>query len=102
MEPAYKDFVWRAYRRFESKGAPMSPEDATFFTELKAKLLVLGADAAVVRAFVAFDRAERSEVEPDAVELAYEALLRSIRRDIGHRDKRLPKGELLRVFTDYE
>lgn len=80
----------------------MTPEEATFFTELKAKLLVLGADATVVRAFVAFKRAERSEDKPHAAELAYEALLRSIRRDLGHRDKRLPKGELLRVFTDYE
>ncbi len=62
----------------------------------------MGADAKVIQALIAFEKTKPSNDEPLASALAYEELLRSIRRDLGHGDSTLQEGDLLRLFSDYE
>ncbi len=102
MEPMYKEFVERAHEQFASGGQSSNPETKHFFTKFKGKELLLGADATVIQALVAFEETKPSDDEPLAPALAYEALLRSIRRDLGHSDSALREGDLLRVFSDYQ
>jgi hypothetical protein len=102
MEPMYKEFVERAHDEFASQGQSGTPETRRFFTKFKGKELLLGADAKVIQALVVFEKTKPSDSEPLAPALAYEALLRSIRRDLGHSDSVLREGDLLRVFSDYQ
>jgi hypothetical protein len=100
MEPMYKEFVERAHDRFASQG---SVEATGFFTKMKGREFLLGADAKVIKALIRFEQTDPSgSGGPFAPALAYEALLRSIRRDLGHDDSSLARGDLLRFFTDYE
>lgn len=101
MEPMYKEFVERAHERFASQGQG-SVEAIGFFVKAKGREFLLGADAKVIKALIRFEKTESSDGEPLAPALAYEALLRSIRRDLGHDDSGLEQGDLLRLFTDYK
>jgi hypothetical protein len=101
MEPMYKEFVERAHKAFGSPGQS-SPEAKEFFTKFAGKELLLGADASVIKAFLAFKETRKTTGRPKAPQLAYDALLQSIRRDLGHRDLRLRRGDLLRLISDYQ
>ena len=67
---------------------------------------MLGASSEMVIAFNSWQRttAELHEEGNDAgAVVAWELLLRAIRKDLGHQDSDLPAGELLRLFiTDYD
>ena len=79
------------------------PETAKFLEEFKYTLLLRG-PAPVIKAVHRFGQAadeldvNADEKDPSAL-LAYEALLRAIRDDLGHDDSSLKEGDLLRLFV---
>jgi hypothetical protein len=100
MEPIYEQFVDLSSQRFADE--PQAPDADRFFLDLKRKQLLLGADLKVIQAFNAWNRTSATEDEPLAPALAYEMLLRAIRADLGHSDPRPSRGDLLRLFSDFE
>jgi hypothetical protein len=74
--------------------------------DLKARQLVLGAPKEMIEAFNRWERDAKAAQEADdsiALVFAWEELLRAMRRDLGHDDSGMARGELLRVFmTDLD
>lgn len=106
MGPIYDKLLGVMAKLFTSEGRPLGPEDQTFFRDLKAKELMLGASSEMIRAYNAWQRdtmKANDEGNNGAAILAYEDLIRAIRRDLGHDDTGLPPRELLEVFmTDLD
>lgn len=100
MEPVYEEFIEKAAERFGSDDQPMTPEDVAFFTRFRRKELLLRSAPEVIKAYNAWVDVEPSPANPTAPALAYETLLRAIRCDLGHRDSKLRKEDLLRLFSD--
>lgn len=100
MEPLYEQFIDLAAKRFAD--AASSSETNEFFQELRRKQLLLGANLEVIQAFNAWNRTQPTDTEPLAPALAYETLLHAIRTDLGHDDSQATRGDLLRLFSDFE
>jgi hypothetical protein len=108
MTPIYYELLGTIFQKIgaaEEEDAS-DPETEAFFKDLKARQLMLGASSEMVIAFNAWQQttAELHEQGDDVgAVMAWENLLRAIRKDLGHRDSNLPRGELLRLFiTDYD
>lgn len=109
MTPIYYELLGTITRIVESgkAGEEVDPQMETFFRDLKARQLMLGASSEMVVAFNGWQR-RTAEVQQEAdkdvsVAVAWEELLLAIRADLGHRDSGLPRGELLRLFiSDYD
>jgi hypothetical protein len=105
MTPIYDRLLAHFSSLADQEGANPTDEMSDFFKDLKRRQLLLGAPAKTLLAFTQWERdtgkatAEKDEV---GMALAWEALLRAIRRDLGHDDSALPRGELLAVFLDDE
>jgi hypothetical protein len=108
MTPIYYELLGTIFQKIGSgeEGGDPDPETEAFFRDLKARQLMLGASSEMVLAFNEWQRttAELHEQGNDVgAVLAWEVLLRAIRKDLGHEDTKLPEGELLRLFiTDYD
>lgn len=104
MTPIYEDLLGFVMRGEQADQGGEPPEDLTsFMKNLKGRELLLGASPEMINAFNSW-QADTVAAEKDgnalgAVE-AYEALLRAIRRDLGHDDSGLPQWDLLRVFIN--
>jgi hypothetical protein len=108
MSPVYYDLLGTVFKKIGrgKKGEGSDAESEEFFRDLKARQLTLGASSEMVQAFNAWGRetaeAQKAENDLGAV-LAWEVLLRAVRRDLGHDDSDLPPLELLRLFiTDFD
>jgi hypothetical protein len=108
MTPIYYELLGTIFKKIgEGEGVQgPDPETEAFFRDLKARQMMLGASSEMVAAFNAWQQttAELHEQGNDqGAVLAWEVLLRAIRKDLGHQDSDLPAGELLRLFiTDYD
>jgi hypothetical protein len=108
MTPIYYELLGTIFQKVGSDddGSHPDPETEAFFRDLKARQLMLGASSEMVVAFNSWQAttAELHEKGDDAgAVMAWEMLLRAIRKDLGHQDSDLPGGELLRLFiTDYD
>jgi hypothetical protein len=108
MTPIYYELLGTIFQKIGSgeEGGDPDPETEAFFRDLKARQLMLGASSEMVVAFNSWQRttAELHEKGDDTgAVLAWELLLRAIRKDLGHRDSDLRAGELLRLFiNDYD
>lgn len=103
MVPFYEGFIDRV-REYgdlvaESGGEP-NEDIKAFMGDFQTKLL-LRAPAPIIDAWITQTRVEppTEAGDPTAV-LAYERLLRAIRKDLGHDDSLMPEGDLLRVFVN--
>jgi hypothetical protein len=79
--------------------------EPAFLQGPQATSTAFGAPAKTLLAFTQWERdTGKAQAEKDEVgmALAWEALLRAIRQDLGHNDSALPRGELLAVFLDDE
>lgn len=108
MSPIYYELLGVVFKKFGkgNDGAGPDPETEEFFRDLKARQLTLGASSEMVQAFNAWTRqAVEAQKEGNDIEtvVAWEVLLRAIRKDLGHKDADLPLYELLRLFiTDFD
>jgi len=108
MTPIYYELLGTIFKKIAGgeDGSEPDPETEAFFRDLKARQLMLGASSEMVAAFNTWQRTttELHEQGDDAgAVLAWEVLLRAIRKDLGHQDSDLRPGELLRLFiTDYD
>ncbi len=107
IRPIYYDLLGVVFRKLgEGKSDTSDAGAEEFFRDLKARQLTLGASSEMVQAFNgwahATEEAQKEKNDLEAV-LAWEVLLRAIRRDLGHEDSDLPPLELLRLFiTDFD
>jgi hypothetical protein len=105
MTPVYDDLV-KMFLGSLGSGGGIDAEAEDFMKDLKGRQLLLGASTEMIQAFNDWQRSAVVAQEADdsmAAIYAYEDLLRAIRRDLGHNDAELRRGELLRVFiTDID
>jgi hypothetical protein len=92
MAPRYEELVSRF------KKTEQDPDEVEqFFEEFSTSVLIY-APTEIVRAWLAFNRAYVPDDHRSL--LLWEAtMLRAIRRDLGHQDRKLPPGDLLRVYV---
>lgn len=107
IRPIYYDLLLVMFRKLGGGKSDMSDAEAEeFFKDLKARQLTLGASSEIVQAFNGWARStEEANKEKNDLRavLAWEVLLRAIRRDLGHEDADLPPLELLRLFiSDFD
>ena len=103
MTPVYHELLKRVWQQAGPKTEQPAEDVAEFMRDLKSRQLMLGAPSAMIRAFNSWEREAKAAQDKDdnvALIFAWEELLRAIRRDLGHDDSGLPRGELLRVFMD--
>jgi hypothetical protein len=103
MTPVYHKLLKRVWQQVGRENQELTEEMAEFMRDLKARQLMLGAPSAMILAFNRWEReAKAAQQKNDSIALvfAWEELLRAMRRDLGHDDSSLPRGELLRVFMD--
>lgn len=103
MTPAYHELLKRVWQQAGPATQQPSEEVAEFMRDLKARQLILGAPKEMVEAFNRWERDAKAAQEAGdniALIFAWEELLRAMRRDLGHHDSDMARGELLRVFMD--
>jgi hypothetical protein len=103
MTPVYHELLKHVWQQAGRADQQPSDEVAEFMRDLKARQLMLGAPREMIQAFNRWEReAKAAQGESDGIALifAWEELLRAMRRDLGHDDSGLARGELLRVFMD--
>jgi hypothetical protein len=103
MTPVYHELLKLVWQQAGQESQEPAEEVAEFMRDLKARQLILGAPREMIRAFNRWEREAKAAQEKDdniALVFAWEELLRAMRRDLGHDDSGLPRGELLRVFMD--
>jgi hypothetical protein len=108
MSPIYYELLGVVFKKIgkgKKAGGP-DPRAEEFFRDLKARQLTLGASSEMVKAFNAWTK-EAAQAQEEGHEIgtvvAWEVLLRAIRKDLGHNDADLPTYELLRLFiTDFD
>lgn len=84
----------------ERSEAEKERERLQFFADLTPQLMAWGSDEVVV-AWSRYRRnaAARASDSPETM-FEFEALMRTIRKDLGHRGKRVKKGDLLGLFVN--
>lgn len=105
--PVYESLISFLYKvLFSSKigDAPTETEMIKFFAGFTDKITVWGSDE-VLKAFSDFRRqavrnAESNSPDPSGVMFLYEDLLLAVRRDLGHKNKGLQRGDVLALFVN--
>jgi hypothetical protein len=104
MPPIYEDLI---HTFLQLGGLPGSrkPQEADLvkaFTMFTEKLIVWGSEAAMLQWLawrqLSLAQAQGSNVPPERHLEEWERFLFTMRRDLGHRDKNLVPGSLLRLF----
>ena len=104
MAPVYEELLDIMRRQMEqgSDGGKVAPELLAFMAELKGKQLLLGASSEMIQAFNRWS-ATADRGDSVGVLFAWEDLLYAIRKDLGHKDTALGRGDLLRLsITDID
>jgi hypothetical protein len=104
--PVYEElisFMFRVLMGSKTGNAPSEQEVMEFFAKFTPHITVWGADG-VVKAWVEFRSytvdTDRVDQDPFRGILLYEAVLRAIRRDLGHRNAGLKAADLLGLFIN--
>lgn len=103
--PVYEEFLGFIFRMLfaDKLGKPLTEkETVSFLTKFTQKLLFWGSDA-VIEGYSKFRRAALT-VDPDNLDpgslFTIEDLLFAIRRDTGHKNKNLKRGDILALFIN--
>lgn len=104
--PVYEDlikFMFRILMGAKTGDAPSEKEMLDFMSDFNQRIMVWGSDD-VLAAWVKWRRAATSEADvkanPMEVMLLYEQLILTIRRDLGHKNKNLGRGDVLALFVN--
>jgi len=98
--PVYEEFLKFMFKFMKANklGTPMSDEDTfDFFFGFNEKMVIWGSSD-VIRAWSKF-RLKAGERAPELV-FHMEEVLRAIRKDTGHNDDNLKRGDLLMLFVN--
>ena|ERR1035441_728021 len=98
MSPIYKQLIEMIKDVDEFSKKPEKDQEA-FFKDLSTKLILHG-PTPVISAWIEWQRAAAIEPMSVATFVAWEGLLRAVRRDLGHDNSALPSGDLLRLFLN--
>jgi len=111
MAPVYGGFIATWFKLTEATKDEAAVESAepidevvTFLKDFMQKLLLWGSDD-LVREFVVFEKSAVSAADSEGAAnpaslLALERLMLAMRRDLGHKNKGLAEGDLLRTFIN--
>lgn len=101
--PIYEGIVetlFRALYAGKLGKQPLSEQDLMkFFAETTERLTIWGSDE-LVRAFGSFKQVCAARPESKDVIFSFERLLFAIRRDLGHKNRGLGRGSILRLFVN--
>jgi hypothetical protein len=104
--PVYEElirFMLRVLMGSKTGEAPSELEILKFFADFTQKMMVWGADG-VVKSWVEFRRFSVDEngmaKDPFRGMLLYEAVVRAIRKDLGHQNTGLKEGDILGLFIN--
>lgn len=102
--PVYEDlikFMFRILIGVKTGDAPTEKEILDFMSDFNQRIMVWGSDD-VLAAWVSWKRIATNEAEvkanPMQLMLLYEQLILTIRRDLGHKNKKLNEGDILALF----
>jgi uncharacterized protein YneF (UPF0154 family) len=104
--PIYEEllqFLFRTINGAKIGNAPSEKETMEFIHSFNQKMMVWGADGVVsawVRWLREISNTESMKKAPFAALALYEDLIFAIRRDLGHKNKALKRGDLLRFFVN--
>jgi hypothetical protein len=101
MIPVYDELLLAIWRQAES--TEPNEQMVNFMKDLRRRQLLLRASSEMILAFKRWEadtQAAAEEKNHVQMAFAWEELLRAIRRDLGHDDAPLARGDLLRVFMD--
>jgi hypothetical protein len=104
--PVYEQIVTRLFSIFfaEKMGEakPTEADFVKFFVSSTEKLIVWGSDEVLVQFSRFRQLAITQEAERDSAKVMflYEDFLRAIRADLGHKNKGVGRGEILRLFIN--
>ncbi len=102
--PVYEEFI-RVWFSGTFDAGSLTPDDWTDFVKTFTPKLVFWASDAVLRSYNDFRRAamdidvDQPQSDPTAL-FAFEDLLFAIRRDLGHSNDGLERGDLLRLYIN--
>ncbi len=102
MTPVYDDLLKLVLTSMDKQKRSQAKTE-NFMRDLKGRQLLLGGTSLMIRAFNEWEATVSAAQEAgrdSAAVFAWEDLLRAIRRDLGHDDSELDRGDLLRVFID--
>lgn len=104
--PVYEEliqFMLRVVLGSKTGQTPSGDEILSFFSDFTQRFMVWGADD-VVKAWVEFRRAtinaDGEAKDSFGAMLLYEGVVRAIRKDLGHRNAGLKKGDILGLFVN--
>ena len=101
--PVYEallEFMFRFLGATEAKPAPTDEEGREFMAKFNRDFMVWGDDR-VVAAWVSWRKhAGRAPENTKEAMFLIEDLIRAIRRDVGHRNRRLNEGDILSIFVN--
>jgi hypothetical protein len=100
MSPIYKELVEMIKDIDEFSKRPETDQEA-FFKDLSTKLILHG-PTPVISAWIGWQRAAAIDTMAVATFVAWEGILRAVRRDLGHDNSDLASGDLLRLFLTEE
>jgi len=101
--PIYEELINFSFKlQFAEKAGEIRPteqETVKFMTKLIPRLIIW-ADENLIKSFCLFrDTAEKNRDQPDPkILFIFEDMLFKIRKDLGHKDKKLKKGDILGLF----
>lgn len=90
------DYMWKTRDRKAAAPATNDPELQEFFEHFTTDLVLWGSPG-VIRAYGKFRRATKDESGLRAV-LVMDELMRAMRKDLGHSDWLLQRGEVIKIF----
>jgi len=99
--PIYEDFIRYMLKTLvlEAKAGRMDEKKAVeFFADFTPRLALWGTDE-VFRAYLEFRSSSINKAEPNIMFL-FEKIIWAMRRDLGHKNKGLGKGDVLRMFVN--
>jgi len=100
--PVYEDlmqFMFRVLMSSKTGEAVPEKEMLDFMIRFNQRIMVWGSDE-VLASWVAWRRSAVTGADPYGLMFSYEKLVLSIRRDLGHANKGLGTGDILRLFVN--
>jgi hypothetical protein len=97
MSPIYRQLV-ETVKDIDAFTSKPQEEQEAFFKDLATKLILYG-PTPVVKAWNVWQRATALDSNSPATLIAWEGVLRAVRKDLGHDNSALQPGDLLRLFV---
>ena len=101
---AYKNFtdmIFRLVQNAGTKNAVSQKDISKAIYNFRNEIIVWG-DAETLRAYEGLSKGENPDADNGDTLISMDTLLRAIRKDLGHNDRKLKKGEIVKIFLNDE